>query len=143
MTTFRLAAVLKLRRTLRDQCEVRAAEANRAAMVAADRAASRVRNAREARAASGDARTFLASVAAQQYRADAARIAVEAADAARAAHRARLDELLRASMDVAAMEKLEQRAVDEARAEERRRETREVDDLVTARFAGRAQGATS
>lgn len=143
MTKFRLAPVLKLRRTLRDQCEVRAAEANRAASLAEDRAALRLREAREASAASGDARTFLASVRAQQYRADAARLAVEAADAARAAHRARLDELVRASMDVAAMEKLEQRAIDAARAEERRRETREVDDLVTARFALRASGVLS
>ncbi|HEX7095196.1 MAG TPA: hypothetical protein VF183_04900, partial [Acidimicrobiales bacterium] len=119
MSGFRLAPVLKLRRTVRDQCEARAAETNRAASMAAERAALRLREVRDSALVAGDTRQFLASVTALQLRADAARNAVAAADAAKALHRERLDELVRASMDVAALEKLEQRAIDEAQATER------------------------
>lgn len=138
---FRLESVLRLRRTLRDECEVRAAEANRVASQAAEVAAVRVNAVRQATAVGGDARTFRASINSLELRAAAARAAAHAADEARAAHRARLDELVAASMAVTALERLEERANEEARLEAQRAEMREVDDLVTARFARNAAGA--
>jgi hypothetical protein len=132
---FRLASVLRLRRILRDEAEVRAAQAHRTASLAADLAALRLTEARNGTYLGGDAALFRASVTAQGQRAETARNAEHAAVDARAAHRARIDELTRAAMAVSALERLEQRAIDAARAEELRREAREVDDLVTARFA--------
>jgi hypothetical protein len=140
MTTFRLESVLRLRRTLRDECTVRAADANRAAGLAADRAAHRLVELRRASLAGGDASTFLASVAAQGHRAQAVRLADDALHEARAAHRARLDELVVASTRVSALERLEARTIEAARIEERRGEQREVDDLVTSRFGRRGAG---
>jgi flagellar biosynthesis chaperone FliJ len=40
-------------------------------------------------------------------------------------------------MDVSALERLEHRAAEAAKAEERKKESREIDDLVTARFSRR------
>src|SRR5690606_11922946 len=121
---FRLESVLRLRRTLRDECEVRAAEANRAAVEAADLAQRRLTAVRNATVAGGDVRTFRASVTALELRAAASRDADAAAAEASAAHRARLDELVQASMAVSALERLEERAIEEARAEEQRAEMR-------------------
>jgi flagellar FliJ protein len=140
MSTFRLEPVLRLRRTLRDECTVRAAEANRAAGLAADRAAHRLVELRGASLAGGGAPTFLASVAAQGHRAEAVRLAEAALHEARTLHRTRLDELVVASTRVSALERLEARTIDAARIEERKAEQREVDDLVTSRFARRGAG---
>ena len=135
MTTFRLESVLRLRRTLRDESILRAAEANRAASVAADRAARRLVELRRASLSGGGASTFLASVAAQRHRADAVHAAELALHDARALHRARLDELVEASTRVSALERLEARVIEEHATEARKAEQREVDDLVTSRFA--------
>jgi CelD/BcsL family acetyltransferase involved in cellulose biosynthesis len=141
MTAFRLASVLRLRRTLQEQCEVRAAAAHRAALSAADLAAHRHVQLRAARLASGDASNFLASVSARGTRAASALDADQAAAAAKFAHEARIGELIRASMAVSALERLEERTAEAARVEEGKREAREIDDLVTARFALRGLGS--
>jgi hypothetical protein len=142
MTTFRLASVLRLRRTLQEQCEVRAASAHRAAVAADDLAARRHDELRLAPLSPADGRTFATGVTARQHRTSSARDAATAATDARAAHRARIDDLVAASMAVSALERLEERALDAARAAERAREMREIDDLVTARFAHRVTHRT-
>jgi hypothetical protein len=132
---FRLESVLRLRRLLRDEAELRAAEAHRAAREAADLARRRHADARTGAYERGGAAVFLASVDERSRRAQSARAAEHAAGEARHAHRARLEELTAAAMAVSALERVEERAHDAWRTEERRREAREVDDLVTARVA--------
>jgi hypothetical protein len=136
--TFRLASVLRLRRTLKEQSEVRAAVAHRAALAADEVAAARHDELRRFALASGEARRFTTSLTARAQRTSAARGATAAAADAHAVHRTRIDELVRASMQVSALERLEERTIDAARAAERVREGREIDDLVTVRFARRA-----
>src|SRR5690606_8843621 len=101
-------------RTLRDECEVRAAQANRAAVDADSLAATRADAVRHSTLTGGSAGAFRASVTALELRAAAARDAERAAAEARAEHRARLDELVAASMAVSALERLEARAIEEA-----------------------------
>jgi flagellar biosynthesis chaperone FliJ len=138
MTTFRLASVLRLRRTLREQAESRAASAHRASIAADLHAVTRRDELGASALEQGTAGTFLASVTAMERRAASVRAADATAEGARLAHRRCIDELVQASMDVSALERLEHRAVEAATAEERKKEGREIDDLVTARFSQRA-----
>jgi hypothetical protein len=133
MSSFRLASVLRLRRTLRDQCEARAAQAHLVAVAAADTAHTRHGELRATSIEAGDGADFRVAVAARDRRAASARSADSAAIAARASHQARIGELVQASMAVSALERLEERSLAAARAEEQRCEAREIDDLVAFR----------
>jgi flagellar export protein FliJ len=135
MSKFRLESVLRVRRTRRDEAEVRAAEASRAITAAARRVEQRLSELEAATVSSANTGAFLVSVTAQSQRADAVRAAELAVIEAREAHRARLAELVRASMAVSALEKLEERAIEAALADERSAEVREIDDLVTSRHS--------
>jgi hypothetical protein len=137
MTTFRLASVLRLRRTLREQAESRAASAHRASRAADLDAVTRRDELGATALAQGGAPTFLASVMTIERRAASVRAADTTAEVARLAHRRCIDELVQATMDVSALERLEHRAAEAAKAEERKKESREIDDLVTARFSRR------
>jgi hypothetical protein len=134
---FRLASVLRLRRTLEEQSAVRAATAHRAAGAAAEVARARHDDLRRFTLVPGDASTFAASLTARTQRTQAARSASSAAADAEALHRTRVAELVHAAMQVSVLERLEERNTEAAREAERVREAREVDDLVTVRFARR------
>jgi hypothetical protein len=127
--------VLRLRRTRKDESEVRAAEAHRAVVAADSKVALRLAELRAAPPSPGitSVAEFRVRTTDRGHRAAAVQAASHAALAARALHRQRIEELVQASKAVAALERLEARVAAQQQEAEQRAEAREIDDLVTAR----------